>query len=677
MEDTATIDPDTDLGTPESAGVDAGEYIVQTGPEQPSEPAGEGRSPSRRRPQAVPLIVHGTNATGIAVGVAYVAAGVPGLIAAGAAGAAVGAAALAGRKRSKVSAARAAANRSSITGGGRRTGAGSRLTGRGSGGSKSGRPRKAPGQTKGSGASGRRSGGGRHVAPGPSAGGRSKRSQGGKNAGGLKGGKAGLKGLLPHLKKGTGGGAAEPGANTPKESGGKNTGDKGSSGAPSRSGKAWQTVKGWAAKARRSKNSGAGGASGGTGAGTGGSGTAGGGAGAAAAGTRRGRLWQKIRRAAGKLRRARNGAGSGGNAGTAQPRRVRDRIYRMRRLVVRKLGHWARCTGAGVLAGLGGLFTLPLGLLWGAVRMVTRHRDPLHAFAFPVRTAGRIWRFFYRRSKARHDNETKADQLNLTVNDPRKDSDPVSGPSLVSGTSVLDGNTSKFALAMRAAHSTYTSYHPRSMMEVAAEYAGLPNAIRATASAAQQMAVNSDQKYPCSKRAVAKLTEAFRVVMVAASRADVMNVLFRSVHQFDIERIVAPRTNEWMWNVTPTGSTAPEGAMFMPGRIETGCVLMAVLYRTFEPVHMMQVGSEFQGISYGLTALADAIDTLRQRTRDLYPVDDRVLDELGTIVRTVRAAADHADMAAKLFVEDHRREISHNTHPRKGPAAEGMWNTPH
>jgi hypothetical protein len=633
--DTATIEPDADLGTPESGGVDAGDYIVQTVPEQPSEAAGEGRSQSRGRPRAVPLIIHGANATGITVGVAYAVAGVPGLVAAGVAGAAVGAAALAGRKRrSKVSAARAAANRSSATGGARRSGAGS---GRGSGGSKSGCNRKGPGQ-KGSGSlSGRRSGGGRHAAPGSSG---AAGSKGGKNSAGLKGRKAGLKGRLPHLKKGAGGGATSTGASTSKNSGGKSGGAKGSTGA----------------------------------AGTGGGASAGTGTTRAAA--RRGRLWQKIRRGAGKLRRGTKGAGSGGTTGGAQPHRSQARIYRMRRLVVRKLGHWARCTGAGVLAGLGGFLAIPLGLLWGAVRIVTRHRDPLHGFALPVRIAGRIWRLFYRRSKARHDSEAQADQLNLTVNDPRKDSDPVSGPSLVSGTSVLDGNTSKFALSMRAAHSTYTSYHPRSMMEVAAEYAGLPNAIRATASAVRQMAVNSDQKYPCSKRAVAKLSEAFAGLMVAASRADNMNRLFRGVHRFDIERIVSPRTNEWMWNVTPTGSSAPEGAMFMPGRIEAGCVLMAVLYRTFEPVHMMQVGSEFQGIAYGLTALADAIDTLRQRTRDLYPVDDRVLDELSAIVTMVRAAADHADMAAKLFVEDHRLEISHNTNPRKGPAVEGMWNTP-
>ncbi|MEU0276804.1 hypothetical protein ABZ129_34275, partial [Streptomyces sp. NPDC006307] len=192
----------------------------------------------------------------------------------------------------------------------------------------------------------------------------------------------------------------------------------------------------------------------------------------------------------------------------------------------------------------------------------------------------------------------------------------------------------------------------------------------------QQMAVNSDQKYPCSKRAIAKLAEAAQRLVNAASRAENMVALFRYAHAFDIERIVAPRTNEWMWNVTPNGSSASEAAMFQPGRIESGCVLMAVLYRTFDPVHMMQVGSEYQGMGYGLNALADAIEALHQRTRDLYPVDDRVTDELGTLVTMIRAAADDADMAAKLFLEDHRLEISHNTNPRKGPAAESMWNTP-
>jgi hypothetical protein len=384
---------------------------------------------------------------------------------------------------------------------------------------------------------------------------------------------------------------------------------------------------------------------------------------------------QKMRGWAGKLRRSKKGKGNAsGGSGKTGP--TTSRLYRMRRVAARKLGHWARCAGAGFLAGLGGLLTLPLGILWGTWRLITKHRDPLAGFAFPVRIAGRIWRFFFRRSKARHDKEAKADQLNLTVNDPRKDTDPVTGPSLAAGTSVLDGNNSKFALAMRAMHSAYTGYSPTSMMEVAAEYAGLPNGIRAAAMAVQQMAVNSDQKYPCSKRAIAKLTEAYQRMVAAAARADNMVAFFRYAHAFDIERIVAPRTNEWMWNVTPTGSSASEAAMFQPGRIESGCVLMAVLYRTFEPVHMMQVGSEYQGIGYGLTALADAIEALHQRTRDLYPVDDRVTDELGTLVQMIRAAADDANLAAKLFLEDHRLEISHNVNPRKGPAAESMWNTP-
>ncbi|MFF2517871.1 hypothetical protein [Streptomyces sp. NPDC058086] len=673
MADTATAPPDSTT----SEGTDTAEYTVVTEPSEAADPAPEPKKTSRGRPQALPLLVHGTNATGIAVGIAYGVAGVPGLIAAGAAGAAVGAAALAGRKkRSKASAARkaAAANRSG--GGSGRAGGGAGkggLLGRGGGG-----------RGAGGAGSGRRPGGGRHT------GGGSGRGSGGSGGSGSQKNGRGPGGLLSkgggRGKGGLGGGAASPGANTPKDAGGKNNpggngGGKAGAGQQSRTGKAWQTLKGWGNKMRR-KNRGAGtGASGNSGnsGGSNGSGTGSSGKGTTTpAKSRLGRAMQKMRGWAGKLRRSKKGnAGtSGGSSGSGKTGPTTSRLYRLRRLAARKLGHWARCAGAGFLAGLGGLLTLPLGILWGTWRLLTKHRDPLAGFNFPVRTAGRIWRFFFRRSKARHDKEAKADQLNLTVNDPRKDTDPVTGPSLAASSSVLDGNNSKFALAMRATHSAYTGYSPTSMMEVAAEYAGLPNGIRAAAMAVQQMAVNSDQKYPCSKRAIAKLTEAYQRMVAAAARADNMVALFRYAHKFDIERIVAPRTNEWMWNVTPTGSSASEAAMFQPGRIESGCVLMAVLYRTFEPVHMMQVGAEYQGIGYGLTALADAIQALHQRTRDQYPVDDRVTDELGTLVQMIRAAADDADMAAKLFLEDHRLEISHNVNPRKGPAAESMWNTP-
>ncbi|MER7112228.1 hypothetical protein [Streptomyces sp. NPDC000229] len=695
MADTATAPPGTDAGGTTTEDTDTSEYTVVTEPSQATDPAPEQKRTSRGRPQALPLIVHGTNATGIATGIAYGVAGMPGLVAVGAAGVAVAAAALAGRKkRSKVSAARkaAAANRSG-GGSGRAGGGGGKGgllgrgggRGRGGGGAGGGRMNNRSGRMNGTGgrmnstggrmnstgstgsSTGRRPGGGRHAAGGGTGGSGSGKNRG---LGGLLG-RGGGRG-----KGGLGGGATSPGANTPKGTGGGKAG----AGQQSRTGKAWQTLKGWGNKMRR-KNGGAGtGGSGSTGSsgGSSGSGSGSGGKGTTPAKSRLGRAMQKMRGWAGKLRRSKKGKGGGsgssGGSGT-KAGAASGRLYRMRRTAARKLGHWARCAGAGFLAGLGGLLTLPLGILWGTWRLLTKHRDPLAGFAFPVRTAGRIWRFFFRRSKARHDREAKADQLNLTVNDPRKDTD-VTGPSLAAGTTVLDGNNSKFALAMRAMHSAYTGYSPTSMMEVAAEYAGLPNGIRAAAMAVQQMAVNSDQKYPCSKRAIAKLAEAAQRLVNAASRAENMVVLFRFAHAFDIERIVAPRMNEWMWNVTPTGVAAGEAAMFQPGRIESGCVLMAVLYRTFDPVHMMQVGSEYQGMGYGLNALADATEALHQRTRDLYPVDDRVTDELGTLVTMIRAAADDADMAAKLFLEDHRLEINHNTNPRKGPAAESMWNTP-
>ncbi|MFD8630376.1 hypothetical protein ACFV4E_42155 [Streptomyces hygroscopicus] len=675
MADTATAPPDTTTDSTTTEGADTAEYTTVTDPPEAAEPAPDPRQTSRGRPRALPLLVHGTNATGIAAGIAYGVAGVPGLVGASAAGAAVGVAALAGKKRSKVSAARkaAAANRSG--GGSGRAGGGAgkgSLLGRGGGrgrggaGAAGGGGRgRAGGRTNSTGntgtGAGRRPGGGHHGAGGG-------RGPGGNGGSGRNG--RGPGDLLGR----DGGGANSPGANTPKGTGGgRNGGGRASTGQQSRTGKAWQTLKGWGNKMRRNNRGAGSGSSGGSG----GSGPGAGAGGATPATTRRGRVMQRLRGWAGRLRHSKkSGSGTSGGSGPGTGGATSGRIYRLRRIAARRLGHWARCAGAGFLAGLGALLTLPLGILWGTWRLLTRHRDPLHGFAFPVRIAGRIWRFFFRRSKARHDKEAKADTLTLKVNNPRKDTDPVTGPSLAAGTTVLDGNSSKFAMSMRAAHSAYTGYSPRSMMEVAAEYAGLPNGIRAAAMAVQQMAVNSDQKYPCSKRAIAKLSEACQRLIAAASRADGMVALFRTAHAFDIERIVAPRTNEWMWNVTPNGADVPEGAMFMPGRIEAGCVLMAVLYRTFEPVHMMQVGSEYQGVAYGLTALADCIQTLHQRTRDLYPVDDRVTDELGTLVQMIRAAADDADMAAKLFLEDHRLEISHNTNPRKGPAAESMWNTP-
>ncbi|MGW0867017.1 hypothetical protein [Streptomyces sp. NPDC002611] len=382
---------------------------------------------------------------------------------------------------------------------------------------------------------------------------------------------------------------------------------------------------------------------------------------------------QRLRGAATRLRQriARAGQGNGTPAN-----QTGGRLHLLRRRLARRIAHWARCVGAGTLAALGGLATLPVGFLWGVLRLVTNHRDPLGRFAFPVRIAGRIWRFFFRRSRARHDNDAQADALNLNVNDPRKDSDPVTGTSLTAGASALDGQNSKFALSMKAAADGYFGFKPTSMMHVAAEYAGLPNGIRAVAATVQSTAVTGDQTLPLSKRVVHKLLETYEEALLAAKTADDMVTQFQTLHHFDIQRILHPRTNEWMWNVTPTGGEGAETAMFQPGRIEAGCVLTAVLYRSYQPVHMMQRGSEIEGMGYGLKSLADAVDALRNRTNAFYPVDDRVTDDIGRVTTRLQTAAQHAEMAGKLFLEDHSLEISHNTHPRKGPAAEGMWNAP-
>lgn len=657
MADTATAEPESpsDSAVPQPAGT--GDLVLLNTPQPAPDPAPQPRSSTRRRPQAVPLLVHATNATGIGVGLAYSAAGVPGLMAAGAAGAAIGAAALAGRKkRSSAPSRRSAAQLAGSSGGASRAGGGllGNGTGRGGGASGAGGGRRSGSRSSGAGTGSRTAGGqhnGRRGSGQAAVNGRTHRLKG--RGLGLSGQGDRLNGPRPRLN-GAGDAVNARGAKTSQGSGARNW-----------TGKAGRTLKGWAGKLRRTQAGPATappGAPGGTQA----NGGAPGSAGTSASPTARGGGLRKTLRAwAGRLRRT--------AAAKAAP--IAGRIYRMRRQAARTVRHAARMSAAGLLAAVAGVLTLPAGIVWGLWRTTTGHRDPLHAFAYPVRLALRIWRTFYRRSKARVDLDARADELTLTVTEPRKDTDPVSGPTLA-GSHVLDGRTSKFALAMGETHAAYTGYRPQSMMEVAAEYAGLPNGFRAAAGTVRDMAVNCDQKWPCSKRAIAKLVEAVGALEIAAARSEAMNTLFRTVHKFDIARFHSPRTNEFKWNVTEAGSSAADGAMFLPGRIEAGCVLMATLYRTFEPTHMMEVGSEYLGMGLGLRDLASALQALRERTRDVYPVDGRVVDELGALLLLLQAAADHATLAGQLFLEDHHLEISHNTHPRKGLSGEAMWNTP-
>ena len=380
---------------------------------------------------------------------------------------------------------------------------------------------------------------------------------------------------------------------------------------------------------------------------------------------------QTIKSAVNKLRRQ-SGTGAKGTT-PARSTTTSGRLQRLRRAAARKMPYYLRCIGAGLATALVAVFTIPIGVLWGLLRTLWHKADPLHAWQFPVRLARRMWRSMYSRSRRRYDRAARADQLTLDVKDPRKDP-PMSG-ALVGNTDVLNGRDSRFAHMMAGCYAGYTGYRPLGMTAVAAEYAGLPNGIRAAAASLRFLAINCDQKYPCSRRVIAKLLEAYEKLMNAGARADEMVKLFREVHAFDIQRLVDPRTNEWKWNVTPLTTNTP-GQLFMPGRIEAGCVLAMTFYRTYEPAHMLGVGCEVAGMSLGLNDLKNAITMLYQRTRDAYPVDDQVTSELATIASMVGAASDDASIATKLFAADHAREISHNQHPRKGAAGEGMWNAP-
>lgn len=55
------------------------------------------------------------------------------------------------------------------------------------------------------------------------------------------------------------------------------------------------------------------------------------------------------------------------------------------------------------------------------------------------------------------------------------------------------------------------------------------------------MAVASDERMPCSKKAITKLTEASRSCCTPHAAADDMVAFFRTVHDFDIQRIREPR----------------------------------------------------------------------------------------------------------------------------------------
>jgi hypothetical protein len=233
---------------------------------------------------------------------------------------------------------------------------------------------------------------------------------------------------------------------------------------------------------------------------------------------------------------------------------------------------------------------------------------------------------------------------------------------------------SRFALAASQVEQDYQRYSPPTMMAVAAEYRGLSAGLAAAAAAIGDLA-SYHPRWATDPRIADHVFQVQALVIEAVKAAGEVYPQFRALHKHDLDRHEVPRagySGEAMWNIG--GRRGDGGGEGRASRFQLSCEQVRAAYANWNPEHMFTVEREYAGLPVGLESLAASISVLALRSRDAYPVDQRIGELIGAVVRLVRRAASVSQELVPLFRRVHSLEISHNEQPRNGVAAEAMWN---
>ncbi|MDJ0347144.1 hypothetical protein QMK19_38895 [Streptomyces sp. H10-C2] len=381
-----------------------------------------------------------------------------------------------------------------------------------------------------------------------------------------------------------------------------------------------------------------------------------------------------IQRAGGGVGRAVRAARTGwpamvGRTGSALARGWRSSTSARRSLRAR-LRYARRITGTLVLASIAGILgKMARPFTWGSGKAA----------------ALRAWNWRANRARPKEDAlrareaaATAAEKrapVRATVDDPGNTSAPQGGAP-ATGAPGQEGTTVQqvFARAAEAVATAYSAYSPPSMLAVAAEYQGLPEGIRAAATAIRHLALNTEQVYPAHKAVVEAVSGVYKRLAEAADKADEVHTTFTQVHAADLARHTEPRngwSGEVMWNIggRPGDSGTAHQSVF-----SRSCDAVATVYATYQPGVMTEVSAEYECLPTGIEHLASAVQSLAVHSADSYAVEPVVAELVAAVHQHLLHAVSAASDVLPVFRRVHAADLARHEAPRNGPAAEAMWN---
>lgn len=340
-----------------------------------------------------------------------------------------------------------------------------------------------------------------------------------------------------------------------------------------------------------------------------------------------------------------------------------------------KAAYTARLTkGAAQALFLGAVTAVP-GILAGTLAALLRMNGAGRVFMWGKTVALRVFIRNIQRARRTLARVQKMNSITFDLTDSGTAADPgtSSGDTL---TTLLGGTSmSPFLLATQNVADAYSRYSPMLMVNVGAEYAGLPGGIRSTGAALQHLSMNSAEKYPIHAALAQAMVGIYEGLMNAATLADGIYPNFRAKHEHDIMRLEQPRkgfSGEQMWNITPGQQTDGQG-FNRPSVFAQSCMNIATAYAAFAPTSMIQVYREYSSLSQALDHIASTVDRLAKNSTDNYPVDASVVDQLAQVVGMIRATASEASKLMAMFRRLHAQDLNKTENPRKGAAGERMW----
>ncbi|MFJ8738293.1 hypothetical protein ACIRL2_02865 [Embleya sp. NPDC127516] len=117
------------------------------------------------------------------------------------------------------------------------------------------------------------------------------------------------------------------------------------------------------------------------------------------------------------------------------------------------------------------------------------------------------------------------------------------------GDGALAFRQSHFAASCEDIRTVYSRWAPQNMMQVLAEYAGLPVGLESLAHAIAHLAKQSGEVYPVHQGVVEAVAVIGTFLARAVSSAQEILPTARRLHAVDVSHHEAPRRNEAMWDV--------------------------------------------------------------------------------------------------------------------------------